>query len=57
MRVCQLFSFAVVAVSMITLAGCASPAAQQATGLSGASSPIEQALTTPATEGFAKRGR
>ena len=57
MRVCQLFSLAVVAVSMITLSGCATPATLKATGVSGANTPISQAMEAHATDGFAKRGR
>lgn len=57
MRVCQLFSLAVVAVSMITLSACATPAGSKATGLSGANSPIQQAMEAETTAGFAKRSR
>lgn len=57
MRTCQLFSLAVVAVSMISLSGCATPASSKATGLSGANSPIQQAMEAEAAGGFAKRGQ
>lgn len=43
MRVCQPFSLALVALTMLG-AGCAAPGASRPTGLSGANAPLTQAM-------------
>lgn len=55
MRVCQLFSSAVVALTMVTMAGCAAPMASKAVSNTGANSPLVQAMEDAQTQGFSKR--
>ena len=57
MRFCQLFSTAAVAVAMLQLTGCAAPSAQMATGISGPSSPLHQAMTEAQPAAYGKRAQ
>lgn len=55
MRVCQLFSSAVVALTMVSMMGCAAPMTSKATSNTGANSPLVQAMEEGQSQGFGKR--
>lgn len=55
MPACHTFSLALVAAAILAAAGCASPVSLKATGVSGANSPIAQAMQQAARATFSKQ--